>query len=735
MKILILLTLLVNLVDDKPKLLKGIITDMQTGEAIKGVHIYSPESNEGAVSNHAGEFELFLMADEVILIISHIGYEHDYRTIEPGTEQVLKISLKPSIVQSLNTVYISSDKVMACCTGSHSHINTPTVDEYLKNLSGVDMINRANYAREPVIRGMQGNRVDVLIDGMRLTPACVDKMDPQTAYIETENLKSVSIQKSAGTGPATGTGGGSINFEMVKPQLNSGWANGLESSYQSVSNQRYLQGFTAYGAEKWALRVSSTFREAEDYKAGDQYKISNSGFRKNNVHTSLIYAAHPQHDLSLRYIGDFAVDIGYPGLIMDTRSANAHIAGLDHVWRIQGKYLYDLSSTVYYNQVDHWMDDYERDVTARNVMPNMNMPMYGQTQTYGVNSTARFFLDRNILSLTLESYAREAFAEMHMDPVDPSVSVMHLINLGDVLNWNTSLSTKYNSILAETWEMTLTGKTEAGINGLRHSGAKDIFRGQNPEINQVEPSNIAYQVEGILSKNFTSNLQMTMRISDGTRLPDHQEMYGYYIYQPLDNYFYLGNPLLKPERSTQAEIALTKAFSAVGLESSLALWINNLDHYITGIRLDDLFKQYKNSGSALLSGFEANINYRINTLFNFQNSLSYTLGQHLDFEEPLPMMPPLKGFHLINISFEKFTLNTEVRWAAAQNRIAHTSTIETTTGAYATWNISTDFQLSTWLNLRLGVENIFDHYYTEHLSVNKMPQPGRNIALSLGFRL
>ena len=45
---------------------------------------------------------------------------------------------------------------------------TENVDNYLRRLNGVDLVNRGMYASEPVYRGMSGSRAPVTINNMML---------------------------------------------------------------------------------------------------------------------------------------------------------------------------------------------------------------------------------------------------------------------------------------------------------------------------------------------------------------------------------------------------------------------------------------------------------------------------------------------------------------------------------------------------------------------------------------
>lgn len=57
----------------------------------------------------------------------------------------------------------------------------------------VTIIKRANFAFEPVVRGLGINKLDIKLDDMHVFGACVDNMDPITSYIELPNIDEVSV--------------------------------------------------------------------------------------------------------------------------------------------------------------------------------------------------------------------------------------------------------------------------------------------------------------------------------------------------------------------------------------------------------------------------------------------------------------------------------------------------------------------------------------------------------------
>jgi iron complex outermembrane recepter protein len=717
--------------------IKGEVLHAETHRPIAGAHVHLHNTDRGTVTDRNGKFELTADSGYHILMVSHVGYAT--RMVQTNTmcecHNLVEIFLEPEELRS-RELLVTAGRMQMQHGGVYSSSNTKSVDDHMSAISGLDMVTRANMAKDPVIRGLRDGRVNVLIDGMRLTPACVDGMDPATAYVETDNLKAIEISRGFENGTKNQSApGGSVNFLMVRPSLNSGLSASAETGYQSASMQQLYQGSAGYGGREWAFRLSGSYRDAGNLQPGTGSRIGGSGFSKGNVMASVLFEPSDSHRLNLRYIGDFAGKIGYPMLIMDTRRADAHIAGLEHAWSQPFRGVQSVTTNIYINRVQHWMDDYDRDVSQRNVMRNMFMPMYGETLTSGITSELTASRNNHLFSASIEVFRIDAFADMLMEHADPAVRDMYLVNLGDVVQQNAILSGSHTWFAASGWTLSTTLQAEAGMNRLNHPDARATYRAEYTENMNLEPPAFGGMAAVSAERRFTENLLAGVSLSSGTRLPGHMERYGYYIYQPLDGFFYIGNAELKPERSSQAEIFTRVGNDGSRLGGSLSVWVNRMDRYIAGMRIDEMFKRMQNMGTAVLTGFEADLTGRISQNWIASGSLSYVQGTHNKLDEPLPMIPPLKGHLSLQRRADVLQLEGRLRWAAPQNRIAEINSMETVTGGYALVDFYANMQVSSAVSVRLGMENILNTFYTEHLSVNSMPAPGRNVMVSVRMGL
>src|SRR5690625_6833347 len=113
---------------------------------------------------------------------------------------------------------------------------------------------------------------------------------------------------------------------------------------------------------------------------------------------------------------------------MDTRRADAHIGGLEHHWHNPDTEILitSVNTNLYWNRVEHLMDDYDRDVASREVMQGMYMPMYGETTTFGLNSEATLAREEHLFTLSAELFGDRKSTRLNSSHVAISYAVFCL---------------------------------------------------------------------------------------------------------------------------------------------------------------------------------------------------------------------------------------------------------------------------------------------------------------------
>ncbi|MFN2373599.1 MAG: TonB-dependent receptor [Cyclonatronaceae bacterium] len=715
-----------------PDTLSGTIYDAETLRPLHGAHIKGPNQQYATSSGTDGSFALVRPDCPCRILITMTGYKS--REMDPAlfTGTPVAVYLEPR-TGLLSEVVIRSAPVPDASPRSYTNSSLESTEQFMQRLNGLSMIKRANYAWEPSLRGMSDSRVNVLIDGVTMVSACVDRMDPVTSYVETENLEKVDVSMGNISFENGNRPGGSVNLITARPGFDAGYYGEFDAGYQHNGNVQKYRVMSGYSNHRNALQVAFTLRDAGNFTAGGGERLGLSGYTKMNlkVDAGRDFAGGSRGWLT--WIGDLALDAGYPALIMDTDKARSHLISYEHEWRNPGSLVSVLRVKPYHTRVDHWMSDYNRDVTTRDVMPGMYMPMFGKTRTTGIRLESTLISGRHLVRATMNLHRLDAFADMLMEPVDEQVSPMYLINIGDAVLNNAYVSADHSWLMSPAWSLNTGLALDLSGRTLNDPVAADLLTIEFPD---------ASTGRLIAAANLKAGLQyqsdeawgISLNMSGGSRLPSHIESYGYYIYNPLDDLFYFGNPGLKNEQSTQVNLSgyLNGDNRIYGLEASL--FVNHIRNYIGGRATGDLFAAYTNYDAALYAGVEA-AGY-----LNPWPSLGLTFGlarvyaQNLHLDEPLPMIPPLEAQFGLEWKVSLLTLAAQVRHAAAQRRIASATTLETPSEAFTvigvrgTWNLHPNFQL------RAEIENIADARYTEHTSPGNFPSPGRNAQIQILIR-
>ncbi len=722
--------------------LNGIVLDNLSGTPVPMANIIVTGTTYGTAADVNGRFRLVLRADHHMLRISSLGYASAIVHIDPALRErgELTVRLAPSIID-VDEVMVKGDRARLSDPSSSTH-NQNATEDLMDRIPGADFIQRANFAWEPVIRGMNGGQVGLVIDGMKVVGACIDRMDPTSAYVEVENLERLELTKG-GFDLNTGSQiGGSINLMTEKPTFDETFFLSSEAGFESASMLRRgrIIGGASHG--KTSVRGSFSYRVADDFSPGGSAAISYSGYEKNNYKLDLSRKLNHAHLLTGSYLADNAWNIGYPVLLMDATLAQAKIYSVTHNWtRHEPSSVFKgMETRLYHNTVNHWMDDYQRDVREREVMRGMNMPMYGRTRTSGGISRADFSFERKRLGLTLDLYQTESFGDMWMFSVFENIQDMYLLNLGDILVQHGAVAADYSMPLGSRFISRLNARWDYSRRNVQKDEAKSILKGRwetNDLAQTYSFGNVSASVE------YAANPITKFRLSlaNVARLPTHVENYGHYVYNYVDGFFYTGNPNLKPERSSQVELGMERWTSWYGITASV--YGNYIQNYIVGMSDNGLldgsdvyrFRVYQNASAAVLTGFEVSGVAEVLTGLSIAGSAAYTRGQNREIDEPMYLIPPFSGMLSLRWDQASYWAEIESRMAMPQNRVARIVAEEDGTDGYVVLNVRGSKVFNDRIAVKVGVENIFDTLYHQHLSFGNLPSEGRNLYTSVSYSL
>ena len=576
------------------------------------------------------------------------------------------------------------------------------------------------------------------IDGMKVHSACVDKMDPMSAYVELHNLENLELTSGSGDLRYGSNLGGALAFRTKQPTAGMPTAGAVDLGYDVNSALRQVRGQFESSVDDFSLQATYTYRAADDYTAGGGEVVELSRFEKHNASLNATYLVAEDNTLSLQGILDIAPFIGYPGLIMDTRDARGYVGAL--TWKGRWSSSFKSSVKAYANLVDHTMDDYSRsieEVANRDFMADMYMPMYGRSQTVGLLAEGQTILGQGILGTTLDLSHLSARADMVMEPLDTTVRDMRLTNIGDAQIGTYGLNLSYETMLDESFSLRFTGRGDISPRTLADESSRDILNAYVPNA-PIDRTMFAGSVTAGFTYQITDELQSSVSVSTLERLPTHLESYGFWLYDPQSNFVTVGNPGLASERAWGGEAHMS--WSGTDAQFRVNLYAQSIDRYIATVPLEDQtpvfgnnppLRMYSNIGSAVLAGGEFTFNATLMNNVVIGGMAAYTYGQALDANDALPMITPLSGMLRVLLGDASLNLEMRARGALAQNRVSTSIQPEDATAGWVTLDAIGSWQVIEHLSIVVSALNLADIRYHEHTSINNISAKGRSLMVTV----
>jgi iron complex outermembrane receptor protein len=610
--------------------------------------------------------------------------------------------------------------------------NAATLEEIMSRLPEVSILRRGPYGMETTIRSFSAGQINVLIDGMRIHGACTDKMDPATIYVEPANLENLQVQ-TANAGFLSGSSiGGTVNMRIAEPQFDAAKkvTGIINSGYQSAARSFFESAQINYSENKWALRISGTYRKSQDYRSGSGDIVRFSQFEKVNYSLSVKYKLNQSAFIKTDLLADDGWNIGYPALPMDVGYANARIGAISMIQENNSRKLYKWQVKLYANKIRHFMDDTKRP----NVPMHMDMP--GKSVTYGGYFEGEIKINgKHRLQLIADASSTLLNASMTM--YQPGQLPMYMLTWPDnrknqygiaaALSLPIDSSVKLQINARTDWAnyrlMTEEAKNQVSIFGYSSAGRNDWLK------------NISAQ----LTKKINSRFKAGASIGYSERAGTASELFGFYLFNSSDGYDYIGNPRLKNENSIQGEVSGT--YSRKNNRLQLTLFCSHINNYITGITNPGFssmtigakgVKSLENISNATITGAEVSAVINTGSKTEMVSTLRYNRGTDNN-KQPLSFISPIKNVSSVRYKAGNFTAQLESEAATAQKRVS-VKTGEDATPGYVLFHIRLGYLFSFLqkkIQIQSGIENLLDKEYHDHLDWGNISRPGRNIYLQV----
>ena len=231
-----------------------------------------------------------------------------------------------------------------------------------------------------------------------------------------------------------------------------------------------------------------------------------------------------------------------------------------------------------------------------------------------------------------------------------------------------------------------------------------------------------------------SGMTMGASVARAFRTPDVSELFSEGPHLAAYT-FEVGNPSLETEQGTGIDIFLR--YESPHLRAEITGFYNDIASYIYGEETGRLSRillpiyQFQ-SGDALLTGFEGSLHWDLEGGLALEGVASSVKGTLKDSNEPIPLIPPVRGRVSLEYERPRWFVGGEAEMAGRQDRIG---AFESPTDGYTVFNANAGARItvSGRLNvLTLSLDNATNREYRNHLSRVKeiMPEAGRGLSVT-----
>lgn len=577
----------------------------------------------------------------------------------------------------------------------------PAVDgaAYLQNIPGFNQVKSGGANSDVTFRGMFGSRIKIITDGTENLGACPSRMDSPTSYISPESYDRITVVKGPQTVQYAHTGSAAtVSFEREPEKLTAdkpyrGQASVLMGSYGRLDHNIE----TAIGDETKYVRLNSSRSVSNDYKDGDGTSI-HSNWKKWNA--DLAFGWTPDDDTWVELKGGKAdAEMAYAGRKMDGSQFRRDSLGLHLQKKNLSEVIKQVDVQVDYSNNNHIMDNFslrtpphmrmETRVTRRTLNASANMLAEWDKLSLktGIDSQHNKHAKNLVSDMKFESYG--AFAELSY-PLNDTNKIVTGARLDqvDISNFNTQATRKE----------TLPSGFVRLENEIAEHGLKNYIG-----VGYVE------------------------------RVPDYWELFSTDFYGTTIKPF----NLLKNEKTTQLDFGTQfehGAFSAWA--SGYAGVINDfiLMTYVPNEK-GELITKSRNV-DATIAGVEAGVGYQFTDQIQADVSTMYAWGENTTDNTALPQIAPLEARVNLRYVEDKYNVGLLWRTVASQNRISlnEGNIVGYDIGKSKSFNvlsINATYNLTSGVDLSVGIDNLLDTTYTEHL--NKLGNAGFGFASNEQF--
>lgn len=585
--------------------------------------------------------------------------------------------------------------------------------DYLKTIPGFSQIRNGGTNGDPVFRGMFGSRLRILTNNGEMLGACPSRMDAPTSYISPENFDLLTLVK----GPQTvlwgaGNSAGTLRFDRETPRFDKPGIKGTVSAL-GASNHRQDTGLdTHFGNENGYIRLSGNKSRSGDYRDGNG-KFVPSKWDKWNSDIAIGWTA--DSDTLLEFsTGKGNGEARYAGRGMDGSQFKRDSAGIRFEQSNIGETFDKFEANVYYNNANHIMDNYSLRVPTHIISSGESHCKCARARAavLALKSDPRMAMQLDRQTLGGRTMGTWLWSDYELRSGIDLQENSHRSK--SYRHWKKDARFQEQGIFSElTWHESEQNKLVSGarinaiqVNNYSHPGSA--------KRSATLPAGF------IRTEHSLADIPMMFYIGLGytERFPDYWELFSprFGPEGKKDIFDHLSS-----EKTTQLDLG------AQYKDEQLSGWISAYLGHVNDFILfryspSDAAVSQADNINATIMGAETGASYQLTDNWKTDASLSYSWGRNISDKRPLPQIPPLETRFALTWEKGNWSSTGLLRVVSHQSRIALNEGNVVgkdfnRSAGFALFSANTRYQINSAVNLSIGVDNLFNKTYSEHLNL------------------
>lgn len=591
---------------------------------------------------------------------------------------------------------------------------SPDAAQLLRTVPGFSLSRVGGAASDPLLRGLNGSRIQIIADGAPVEGACSHRMDPPTTYLPIDTFDRITVTKGPSSVRHGAAIAGVVEFQRdaVRPEKASA---SLGVNAQAGSFDQHQAGADLRLATPGAaLRAYGTRAASGDYADGNGNTVHS---RYDRYNAGLSAAVFPTDDSRIEINADSGDgEAAYPTFHMDgTRFRRDRVGAKLQVARSSGAFARaELRGS--WADTDHRMDDYSLRPPHVTTTPLpggalTQTTLLAMTQTLASRSAAAdstWRIGPAELLLGADT-ARERYVGRNNTASTTCLQLFGVSNCAGALrDWSQyDVSFERTGLYAEVdwWTSDRTRLKGGWRLNRQETVAGDLYNfigttplpGADSQRTQLTRSGFARAETG-----FGDAWSAFAAVGTAERPANALEVTSYAGFD------------LKPERTVQVDVGAT--WTGTDTRAGVDVFAN---------RIDDFILIYQGTQSqnvdASMTGGEVWLSHAFGSRLRTSTSYTWVHGENRTDQRPLPQMPPHEWRVGAEWTADRFTFGVSGRLVARQDGVAIgygnvTGVDLGPTAGFGVWSLRASWQFRDGARLSVGVDNLFDRAYAEHLN-------------------